>query len=283
MGDDGGKDVHEGLGDIVVALRKWYAPMMEVMRSQYEPNAQAELDLAKKFSPEYGKLQIGLMDTVGRELAAKGRELAREEQLGASETEALVAEGPGKRLAAAARALQEGIDPEYFAQRAAQSRALDKAESAIDPNKLTAGETEAISRGLGRTAYSVPSPGEAWKNASAFGSALARRRAEYNNLINTRTAAMPGLRSGLEGFSAATKRSVTPNFGLQNYTGIQTPGLQQSNFGFGQFMQPANTAMSINMQKQASDWDKFNKGVGAVGNTLGVVGQAAGAVAGMGV
>lgn len=283
MGDDGGKDVHEGLGDIVVALRKWYAPMMEVMRSQYEPNAQAELDLAKKFSPEYGKLQIGLMDTVGRELAAKGRELAREEQLGASETEALVAEGPGKRLAAAARSLQEGIDPEYFAQRAAQSRALDKAESAIDPNKLTAGETEAISRGLGRTAYSVPSPGESWKNASAFGSALARRRAEYNNLINTRTSAMPGLRSGLEGFSAATKRSVTPNFGLQNYTGIQTPGLQQSNFGFGQFMAPANAAMQINMNKQASDWDKYNQGVGAVGNTLGVVGQIAGGVMGMGI
>lgn len=113
-----------------------------------------------------------------------------------------------------------------------------------------------------------------------FGDRLKEKRAEYRSLIDTRTSALPEMKSGLEGFAAATKRSVTPNVGLQNYTGLQQPGQRQSNYVFGQFMQPAGSAMAINMGKEASDWDKYNMGVGAVGNTLGVVGKLAGGIMG---
>jgi len=111
-----------------------------------------------------------------------------------------------------------------------------------------------------------------------FGDRLAKKRAEYGSFINTRTAALPAMKSGIEGFSAATRRSVVPNVGLGNYTGLQQPGQAQSNSTFGQFMQPANAAMQINMKNQQSDWDKLSTGFGSVGSVLGSVGRVAGGV-----
>jgi len=280
MGDDGGKSPVESMGDILVALQKHYPGMSQVVRDQYQPNADAELNLINKYTPKYAEAQYNNMDTWGRKLASLGRDLASEEQLGAAETEAKVAAGPGRELARTAKDLQEEIDPEYFKQRQAQSNALDRLEAATDPTKLTGDETEAVARGLGRTMYSVPSAQNATRAALTFGDRLKDKRAEYRSLIDTRTSALPAMKSGLEGFAAATKRSVTPNVGLQNYTGLQQPGQQQSNQVFGQFMQPAGQAMAINMSKQASDWDKYNMGVGAVGNTLGVVGKLAGGIMG---
>lgn len=280
MGDDGGKDVQESMGDILVAMQKHFPSMSQQVRDQYEPNADAELNLVRKYSPEFAEAQYDNMNTWGRKLAELGRDLGREEQIGAAKTEADVAEGEGKRLNKAAKDLQMEQDPEFYQQREAQAKSLDKLDAAMDPTKLTPGEEEAISRGIGRTMYSVPSASGATRAAMTFGDRLAKKRAEYGSFINTRTAALPAMKSGIEGFNAATRRSVVPNVGLGNYTGLQQPGQAQSNSTFGQFMQPATQAMSINMQKQASDWDKYKAGVGAVGDTLGVVGKIAGGVMG---
>ncbi len=278
MGDDGGKDVQESMGDILVAMQKHFPSMSQQVRDQYEPNADAELNLVRKYSPQFAEAQYENMSTWGRKLAELGRDLSREEQVGAARTEADVAEGEGRRLNKVAKELQMEQDPEFYAQRAAQARSLDKLESSMDPTKLTRGEEEAVARGLGRTMYSVPSASGSTRAAMAFGDRLAKKRAEYGSFINTRTSALPAMRSGIEGFNAATRRSVVPNVGLGNYTGLQQPGQAQSNSTFGQFMQPANAAMQINMKNQQSDWDKLSTGFGSVGSVLGSVGRVAGGV-----
>ncbi len=278
MGDDGGKDVQESMGDILVAMQKHFPSMSEQVRDQYEPNADAELSLVRKYSPKFAEAQYDNMSTWGRKLAELGRDLSREEQIGAAKTEADVAEGEGKRLSKAAKDLQMEQDPEFYAQREAQAKSLDKLEASMDPTKLTPGEEEAVARGLGRTMYSVPSASGSTRAAMTFGDRLAKKRAEYGSFINTRTAALPAMKSGIEGFSAATRRSVVPNVGLGNYTGLQQPGQAQSNSTFGQFMQPANAAMQINMKNQQSDWDKLSTGFGSVGSVLGSVGRVAGGV-----
>jgi len=278
MGDDGGKDVQESMGDILVAMQKHFPSMSQQVRDQYEPNADAELSLVRKYSPKFAEAQYDNMSTWGRKLAELGRDLSREEQIGAAKTEADVAEGEGKRLNKAAKDLQMEQDPEFYAQREAQAKSLDKLEASMDPTKLTPGEEEAVARGLGRTMYSVPSASGSTRAAMTFGDRLAKKRAEYGSFINTRTAALPAMKSGIEGFSAATRRSVVPNVGLGNYTGLQQPGQAQSNSTFGQFMQPANAAMQINMKNQQSDWDKLSTGFGSVGSVLGSVGRVAGGV-----
>lgn len=278
MGDDGGKDVQESMGDILVAMQKHFPSMSQQVRDQYEPNAEAELNLVEKYSPKFAQAQYENMSSWGRKLAELGRDLSREEQIGAAKTEADVAEGEGKRLSKAAKDLQMEQDPEFYAQREAQAKSLDKLEASMDPTKLTPGEEEAVARGLGRTMYSVPSASGSTRAAMTFGDRLAKKRAEYGSFINTRTAALPAMKSGIEGFSAATRRSVVPNVGLGNYTGLQQPGQAQSNSTFGQFMQPANAAMQINMKNQQSDWDKLSTGFGSVGSVLGSVGRVAGGV-----
>jgi len=268
------------MGDVLQALQKHFPGLSQVVRDQYIPNAEAELKLAKDYSPKYAEVQYNNMDTWGRKLAELGRDLSAEEQRGAAKTEADVADTEGRRLNTIAKELQQEQDPEFYEQRAQQSKSLNKLESLIDPSTLTPGEQEQISRGLGRTMYGVPSGRNTIRAAQTFGDRLTRKRAEYKSLIDSRTAAMPTMRSGLEGFAAATKRSVMPNVGLGNYTGLQQPGQQQSNSVFGQTMPVANTAMGINMQKDISDWDKYAKGIGAVGDTMGVVGKLAGGIMG---
>lgn len=281
MGDDGGKDVHEGIGDIIVALDKYYPKMAEVVRGQYGANADAELGLAEKYSPGFAKVQYDTLSKWGDKLASLGRGYSRDEQLGAANTEADIAEGPGRRLANMELELAKQDDPEYFEQRAATSKDLNRLRTLVDPERLTNGETEEVSRGLGRSAYGVASPATSWKGAMAFGDRLAKKRDEYGRIIDRATTAMPGMKSGLDGFKSATQRTTSPNFGLANYTGLQQPGITQSNNIFGQFMQPANAAMQINMNKQASDWDKYNQGLSAVGNTIGTVAKVAAMVGGM--
>jgi len=280
MGDDGGKSPTESMGDVLMAMQKNYPGLAQVVRDQFKPNADAELNLAKEYSPKFAEVQYDNMSTWGRKLAELGRDLSAEEQKGAAKTEADVADTEGRRLNTIAKELQQEQDPEFYRQREQQSMSLDKLEGAMDPTTLTPGEQEQISRGLGRTMYGVPSGQNTIRAAQSFGDKLTRKRAEYKSLIDSRTAALPSMKSGLEGFAAATKRSVMPNVGLGNYTGLQQPGQQQANSVFGQTMPVAGTAMGINMQKDISDWDKYSKGVGAVGDTLGVVGKLAGGIMG---
>lgn len=221
----------ESVQEIYQAISAYYPEVAKAIRAEYEPTAAAEVGIAKKYTPELGKLATAELDASGREMSKIGRELSREEQLGAAQTEADILAGPGASSVAKTLELQKSVDPEFFKNREQLMAELDTAFNAMgnDPNALSKGEQEGIARGLGRTNWTNPSPMQGLSNAMTFGDRQAGRRAEYNNLINLRAGTTPALRSGLDVGAIARQRSVTPNFGQQNYLGVQTPGVANAN------------------------------------------------------
>lgn len=229
----------ESVQEIYQAISAYFPEVAKAIRAEYDPTARAEVDIAKKYSPELNQLSTGLLDTSGREASRIGRELSREEQLGAAQTEADILKGPGKEAVEGTLALQKTVDPEFFKNREALMAELDTAFGALgnDPNALSKGEQEGIARGLGRTNWSAGSPMQTISNAMTFGENQARRRREYNNLINLRAGVTPALRSGMDAGGIATRRTVLPNFGQANYLGVQTPGVNNANTLGGAFTQ----------------------------------------------
>lgn len=219
----------ESLQEIYQAMN--YLPQVaEAIRGQYKPQAQAELDIAKEYSPQMGKLGTEMLNTSGRDMSRIGQELSREEQMSAAQTEADILKGPGQEAFRQSLALQKEADPEYYENRESIISELDKAFTNLgDPNQLSKGESEGIARSLGRTNSPVSSPMQTISNAMTFGENQAKRRAEHSNLINLRSGAAPALQSGMDAGAVATRRTILPNFGQANYTGIQTPGLNTAN------------------------------------------------------
>lgn len=238
----------ESTDEIVGLLRHYFPQISESIRGQYDPQARAEVDIAAKYSPELGKIGTDLLETSGRDMSRIGRELSREEQLAAAQTEADILRGSGKDAVTSALELQKEADPEYFKSREALLEDLDKSFAQLgDPNQLSASESEGIARALGRTNSPVASPMQTISNAMTFGDAQAKRRAEYGSLVERRINATPALKSGFDAGSFATRRTVLPNFGQTNYTGIQTPGVNTSNTLGSSFL---NNLTSIDMNRQ---------------------------------
>ena len=228
----------ESVQEIIQAISAYFPEAAKSIRSQYDPQASAEVGIAKKYTPELGKLATETLGTTGRDMSKIGRELSAQEQLDAAQTEADIMGGSGQKTAAAAVEAQKLADPEYFKQREALMKHLDTAFNAMgdSPTEMSKGELEQIGRGLGRTNWSVGSPMGTISNAMTFGDAASKRRGEYNNLINLQSSAMPQLKSGLNMPAIASSRTVLPNFGQQNYTGIQMPGVNNANTLGSSFM-----------------------------------------------
>lgn len=259
------------MADILQAMTAYLPGTLEAVRGTYGPQAAAEFDVAKEYTPKYAQLTYDTLSNEGRKLSELGRELSKEEQLGASQAELEVARGPGRELTAEALKQQEIIDPEFMASRRAVSDAISKSLSAIDPNALTKGEEESVARGLGRVSSAVPSALQTALQAQIFGDRLAARRAEYNNAINTAGAQLQPMRSGLTGFEIATRRTLMPNWAQNQYTGIQSPGVNTSNMFGSQYLNNATNVQQQRMQKQTSVLDQVLKGTQAFGNVVGAI------------
>lgn len=274
MGDDGGKSPQEGVGDVVQALEKHLPNLIKAITGTYDTAGKAEVDLARKYSPEIAKIQVDVLGKEGKDLARIGREISADEQRSAADVEAEIAGGAGQKITEATRKAAETLDPEFYRTVPLLSAGMEKALN-FDPTKLSKGEEETLSRGLGRTSTFVPSAMETAKGAMTFGDALDKRRASYGNTVAQMAGALPALKSGINPAETTSRRTNMPNAGVASYTGIQTPGMQMAGNAAGGLLNVGNTAMNVNMQKELSDWDKYMKGLNATTSTIGSVAQIA--------
>jgi len=266
------EDVSTTMNRIVDALIEKMPKTNKAIRAEYAPEAAAEFGVTKDYSPQYAQLQADVLGDQGAQLAKTGRELSAAEQKAAAETEAEIQAGPGGRMVDTAIEQAKKADPEYFAQRGSLAEAIKTALSSIgDPNTLTPGEEESVSRGLGRTAWNVGSPQQAAKDAMVFGDQLAKRRAEQRSAVSTATNALPALRSGINTQAIASQRTILPNAGLANYTGIVTPGVEQSNAMAGNLLNSSSQIANTIAAKQMSAQDKLKSSTESFGNIVGGV------------
>lgn len=271
MGSDY-SNTDESMAEVLQAMQAYLPDTLRAVAGTYPEQAAAEYNVMKEYSPKIAELQYDTIMGPGRKLAEAGRELSRDEQLGAAKTELEIARGSGRDLAGEALDLQELVDPEATAARKAIGSGITKSLDSIDPNTLTDGELESVSRGLGRNAYEIATPMSQINDAMTFGDALASRRGEYRDTLQTAAAASPATKTGISGFEAATRRTLTPNFGTSQYTSIQQPGVATSN-SFGQnYMNNATAIEQTTKQKQKDALDMFGQVTEGLGNLGSVVG-----------
>ncbi len=224
--------------------------------------AQSNLDLYKQFSPELNA--IGAANDAANQKAASATELG-------------LVKGTGGELANEALKLQQGIDPEYFKQRAALSGGFDQLLGGMDPNKLSGSEQAETGRAASRTLGFTPSAGNTTANAMTFGHELQNKQSRFSDTLSKLSAALPSLTSGISGFQAATKRSVSPNAGA----GMLGPGATNTGQQGWNFLNNGlNVASQAELQREGqrkSLMDQVSQGMGIGGQFLGGIAGGLGA------
>ena len=90
----------ESMAEILQAMQAYFPDTMKAVAGTYGDQAKAEYDITKEYTPKYAQLQYDTIKNEGGKLSEAGRELSRQEQLGASNTELEIARGPGREIAA---------------------------------------------------------------------------------------------------------------------------------------------------------------------------------------
>ncbi len=185
-------------------------------------------------------------------------ELYRKGQLSSANTEADVVAGPGQRLVGSADTYQRQLDPEYYNSRGVISDSIGKYLGGYNPNALSPTEVSEISRGINATTGpTTPSSMNTVKNAQVFGKAGENRWQNFGDAITKASTALPGLKSGLNGFNIASSRGANP---------LPSAARNAANTGFG-FASGALSNISgvanTGLQKEKTIPDQVNGAVGA--------------------
>ncbi len=255
------------------ALQQYAPGAIQAISETLPGTAQKTLEAQQQTAPGYAALQNQIYGQYGPEANRIGSEINNQNQLAAAQTEANVAQGPGKGLVNLALQEQQQLDPEYYKSRAATSDALNKWLSSYSPTELSGSELEQINRGIsGRQGPLTPSALNTVKNAQEFGNAATQRWQNFGNAVLGASSALPGFKSGLTGFEIATRRPLTSNTGenrLSSPTAIDPQSTANNNFGF------ANNALSNIVSQQNAQINKtrsFDTRVNeAIGSLSGII------------
>lgn len=271
----GGDPPAPGVGESTAAqLQAYSANLPELLRitnAQIGPNELAQLQSQQATAPAYAALQNQLYAQYGPEMNRVGQEIARENALAQSATDAAVLQGSGRDAARAGMALDRETDPEYYKLRETMGSRL---EDLMRPG-LSGGETEAITRGLnqqnvGAGLLNTPSQTNVVSKAMTYGNAA---RDRLSQALGQATQALPTFRSGVDSFGRATgKLGTLANSGDAKFQGLQQQGAGQQAFGLsnnllGETGQNQRAKMGIDAQRRDS-LDRVGEVWGNVNGTI---------------
>jgi hypothetical protein len=171
-------------------------------------------------------------------------------------------------------------DPEYYGLRNQAAGKASDLMGGLDPNAMSAGEMEQITRGLNRTGVStgtnrIPSSSAAISNALTFGDRLMQKKKDVAGIMSTIPGLMTATRSGIDINQQVTgSPAYTANVG-SNYGAVPLSLGQQYLTETGQ-----NSRTQSTLQAQARDsLDRFNETfgsiMGGVGGGSGIASMAA--------
>jgi len=245
--------------------------MQELARRQ----AAQQFGLAQQYVPEYG--QLASDEAYRSAMRDTGQQVD-------------VLRGPGGELISEAYAAAQGVDPEFYAQRAQTQRGLsDLLRSLYDERtlkggemydegrpqgyftgNLSGGEREEINRSLNQQAaqsgnLNVPSMGNVVANAMTYGNAMQNRRNAFGQALQQATSFLPTSRSGFDPMQVALGRPSTTLPTTFNQPNMQTNTSAQS----GNFMNNTFGAagQSAGYKANQPTWlDRIGQGVGVAQN-----------------
>ena len=253
-------------------LEHMQSPAMQELARR---KAAQQFGLAQQYVPEYG--QLASDEAYRTAMRDTGQQVD-------------VLRGPGGELIDEAYAAAQGIDPEFYRQRAQTGSGLsDLLRSMYDERtlkggdkydesrpqgyftgNLSGGEREEINRSLNQQAtqagnLNVPSMGNVVANAMTYGNAMQNRRNAFGQALQQATSFLPASRSGFDPMQVALGRPSTtlpttfsqPN--MQTNTSGQSGNFMNNTFGAA--------GQSAGFKANQPSWlDRIGQGVNVAGN-----------------
>lgn len=268
--------------------------LTSAVNQQNLPSAVSQLQASQATSPGYAQLMTNLYNQYGPALNQIGNTIQQQNALAQANTTNQVLNGPGQQAVQGALALQQQVDPQFFASRAATSGRLGDLLNSIDlSGKLSGSEQDEIEKslarqGIQRGTQNAPSATDTVANAMTFGQAgYQRKQQAISNLsdaISKASAFLPSSRSGIDAFQVATGRSSQANPGQSNLGNNLFPGINnasnQNAFGLaGNLLGGTNSQLMNQAQitSQQKDWlDQFSQLSSGISSLVGSAGKVAG-------
>jgi hypothetical protein len=260
-------------------LEHMQSPAMQEIAKR---KAAQQFGLAQQYIPEYG--QLASDEAYRSAMRDTGQQVD-------------VLRGPGGELIDEAYAAAQGVDPEFYAQRAQtgsglsdllrsmyDSETTSASGSKYDPSRpqgyftgnLSGGEREEIARALGRQGVRTGSGtgpqamSNVVGNAMTYGQGMQNRRNAFGQALQQATSFLPASRSGFDPMQVALGRPSTtlpttfsqPN--MQTNTSGQSGSFMNNTFGAA--------GQSAGFRANAPTWlDRIGQGVG-VAQDIGKLG-----------
>lgn len=235
----------ETTGDMLNAFQQFAPRFLETLNAQIQPNASANLSAAQATDPAYAKLNSELYSQYGPGLNKTASDIAAQNEMAQSQADLNVLNGPGGQAVGKVQQLDQGLNPEFYSQRAAGAGDLNKlfGSMTLGPG-LSPSESIETQRSLARDnasrglAPGVGSNSDVVSNAMQFGAAgenrqLARQDA-FGKALGQLNSFLPTSKSNIDPFQVATGKPSQAQAPGVNTT---PSNLGNQAFGFGQNLQ----------------------------------------------
>jgi hypothetical protein len=280
-GDPPAPPEQESTWNMLESYRQQFPNFLSITNEGVKPAAEAQLAANQAVAPGLARLQEEIYRAYGPLYAETANKIAADQAQSTAQSDLDVVTGTGRDLVREGIETQKLADPEYFKTRESVSSGLERLLASIDPSgRLSAGENEAISRGIAQQNQSrgianTPSQTAVVQNAMTFGGAQRDREIQGQNqlgmALQTANQALPALKSGVDAFQTATGKSSMVNAGDSKFTGVDTSlGNSANNLGsnlLGQIGALTQQNNDINANRRDS-LDRFNESFSSVVGSL---------------
>lgn len=241
------------------------------------PNELAQLDAQSVIAPRQSQLSLDLARQFLPQFTALDSQIAS--QRAAADAEML--RTTGKDVVSENLALQQMVDPEFFATREKTAASIDELLASLgDPNAgLSDTERAEIERATARSdaarGYETPTAMSAVESAMNFGRAgqdkKLREQAAMAQAIGQAAAAIPALRSGVDPLLTTLGRPSSPSQALGQFQNLQPVGQQSmttANNFLGQVGQNVRQTQQINANRSTA-FDRVMETGNMIGSLAG--------------
>ena len=284
-GDPAPLTTQESTAQQLAALTSGLPGLMNAIGSTTLPYQQQIQNAQNVIAPQQAALNNQLYAQYVPQLNAINNSLNNTNALAAAQTGLNILQGPGQAEALQAQAIQQKLDPEYYATRANTGQKVNELLNSFNLNGLSGSERAEVERSnaqqdSSRGIVNAPSQTATVSNAMSFGSALQNKRNALSQAIANATSYLPSSQGqvsalGVAGGNQAQGQSNTNTAGNQ-FSGVSTSQVgqlggannQQASSLMGNINNTALNSANINANRRDT-LDRVNSTMTASGNLIG--------------
>lgn len=227
MSDPVAPSTSESTASIINSLTQYLPAYMKVQNEQLGPQNQAQLEVAKQVSPEYGKLLDSLYQQFAPSLAKTGTQVENINRTGAAQTDLDILRGSGGDLAREAVKIDKELSPEYYKTRELEANKLSQLLGSIDLNNPNPEAERLVNQENQRSGNTSANPNATTTvaNALQFGNEGQKRRDALTEALNTATNFLQPSQGQFNPVVTALNRPST-NAGSSQFAGVTNPSGQ---------------------------------------------------------